>query len=592
MASFNRFEALSEDEEVEFEEEEPTMSDSDLERDEYMGEAAAAKSHTKKVAFKVVKKRTTSSKNKISGKAHKPSDTLMQEPQVGASSLLRSGLASTFSATKSVLVPLPRSRAPPSGRGGGLSSTNNFHTRLATDQGGLSTETTTNARNQATNVTESEPTSLSVPFVTSATSPIPDPLPSSSLQQAALALVHKESSLSTTVLPLEATTTDVENPFQPTITHVTPPNENTSATIDVQDTVSTKHNDSSSPITTKTVPDSFATPFTLDKTSTGVTPAHASGTTNPTESSVLADGSTSQATVTTAKPRSTLRLHTFRAQLTFGLKPSQNVNVANLFTTWVEASIKLLGNFALLPFDNDTGPKVVTMEDIKRGDPEFFNAYYGNHCSLLHGNLTGMVHFQTSTPWSTIKAFKSRYFAWLTDNRVFLNYTKFKTETLVPCGFLVGAHPGYLRRNEADEELHASLGLDPGEIPFQISARSVSVPIKEDDTRQYTFNAVIIETSTKYAARLRECFYVLQDPTKATESYPYTGLYQFVPMVKSADWLVAKIYQLAHLHSSIIDDLKPIYVHHIQDINNVIDDDGHSLLQGFLQDDNLRAAFY
>jgi len=581
MASFNRFEALSEDEEVEFEVEEPITSDSDLERVEHMGEAAAAKSHTKKVAFKVVKKRTTSSKNKISGKALKPSDTLMQEPQFGASSLLRSGLASTFSATKSALVPLPRTRAPPSGRGGGLSSTNNFHTRLTTEQGALSTETTTIARNQATNVTESAPTSLTMPFATSATLPVPGPLPSSSLQQAALAFVTNESSLSTTVLPLEASTSDVENPLQPLITQVTLPIEKTSATMDVQDKELTTHNASSSPITTNTVLVSFAPPITLDNTSIDVSPVHASGTTNLTESSVLADSSTSQATVTTAKPRSTLRLHTFRAQLTFGLKPSQNVNVANFFTTWVEASIKLLGNFALLPFDNDTGLKVVTMEDIKLGDPEFFNEYYGNHRSLLHGNLTGMVHFQTSTPWSNIKAFKSRYFAWLTANRVFLNYTKFKTETLVPCGFLVGAHPGYLRRNEAEEELHASLGLDPGEIPFQISARSVSVPIKEDDTRRYTFNAVIIETSTKYAARLRECFYALQDPTQATESYPYTGLYQFVPMVKSADWPVSKIYQLAHLHSSIIDDLKPIYVHHIQDINNVIDDDGHSILQGF-----------
>lgn len=52
-------------------------------------------------------------------------------------------------------------------------------------------------------------------------------------------------------------------------------------------------------------------------------------------------------------------------------------------------------------------------------------------------------------------------------------------------------------------------------------------------------------------------------------------------MVKSTDWPLGKIYRLAHLHSSIIDDLKPIYIHHIQDLNYVIDDEGHSLLQGF-----------
>jgi hypothetical protein len=207
--------------------------------------------------------------------------------------------------------------------------------------------------------------------------------------------------------------------------------------------------------------------------------------------------------------------------------------------------------------------------------------YYGNHRSLLHGNLTGMVHFQTSTSWQSIKAFRSRYFVWLTDNRVFINYTKFKTDTLVPCGFLVGAHPGHFRRNEAEEEFSASLGLDPGEIPFQLSSCSVSVPIKEDDPRRYSFNAVVIETSTKHATRLRERFYELADPSKAISDYPYTGLYQFVPMVKSTDWSIQKIYQLAQLHSSIIDDLKTIYVHHIQDVNNIIDDSGYSLLQGF-----------
>jgi len=274
-------------------------------------------------------------------------------------------------------------------------------------------------------------------------------------------------------------------------------------------------------------------------------------------------------------------LHTFWAQLTFGLKPSQKVNVADQFTHWIEASIKLLGHFALLPFDGEGGAKVTTMKEIRRGDPEFFAEYYGNHRSLIHGNLTGMVHFKTSTPWNTIKAFKSRYFAWLTDIQVFLNYTKFKTETLVPCGFLVGALPGYLRRLEAEVELHASLGLDAGEIPFQLSSRSVSVPIKEDDIRRYLFNAVVVETSMKHAARLRERFYELQDPRDALASYPYTGIYQFVPMVKSTEWPISKILQLAQLHSSIVDDLKLIHVHNLQDIYHVIDEEGHSLLQGF-----------
>ncbi len=132
------------------------------------------------------------------------------------------------------------------------------------------------------------------------------------------------------------------------------------------------------------------------------------------------------------------------------------------------------------------------MQEICLGDPEFFAEYYGNHRSLIHGNLTGMVHFKTSTPWNTIKAFKSRYFAWLTDIQVFLNYTKFKTETLVPCGFLVGALPGYLRRLEAEVELHASLGLDAGEIPFQLGSLCRTTPSNPSSAKKPFSLAIII----------------------------------------------------------------------------------------------------
>jgi hypothetical protein len=34
-------------------------------------------------------------------------------------------------------------------------------------------------------------------------------------------------------------------------------------------------------------------------------------------------------------------------------------------------------------------------------------------------------------------------------------------DTLVSCGFLVGAHPEYLHRSEAEEELQAVVYLDP-----------------------------------------------------------------------------------------------------------------------------------
>jgi hypothetical protein len=72
----------------------------------------------------------------------------------------------------------------------------------------------------------------------------------------------------------------------------------------------------------------------------------------------------SKSTVTTTRPKSTLNLHTFRAQLTFGLKPSQKVNVADLFTSWIDASLKLLSDFALLPFEDDVSDTITSIEHI------------------------------------------------------------------------------------------------------------------------------------------------------------------------------------------------------------------------------------
>ena len=168
------------------------------------------------------------------------------------------------------------------------------------------------------------------------------------------------------------------------------------------------------------------------------------------------------------------------------------------------------------------------------------------------------------------------------ESKVFLNYTKFKTETLVPIGFLVGAHPGHLRRDEAEEELRGSLGLSEGELPFQLTSRTISVPIQEGGTQRYSFQATVIETSVEQANKLRECFYQLSKPAEAPNAYPYTGQYQFVPLLKSKEWTIQKIYQLAQFHVSIINNLKTIYLVNLQDINNVVNTSGDPLMQGFL----------
>ncbi len=175
-------------------------------------------------------------------------------------------------------------------------------------------------------------------------------------------------------------------------------------------------------------------------------------------------------------------LFTYRAQITFGLSSPKEVNIANFFLGWLSQSKKDLPKFSLLPHNSDfrTAAEVI-LDEVAPNDIAFFRTSYGNQRVLQHGNLTGMVQFQTSVSWSMLKGFKNPYFTWLKAHRVFLNYTKFKTDTLVACGFSVGAHPGFMRRDKAEEEICGSLGFDKDEANFQLSSRYISVPIKDGE---------------------------------------------------------------------------------------------------------------
>jgi hypothetical protein len=206
--------------------------------------------------------------------------------------------------------------------------------------------------------------------------------------------------------------------------------------------------------------------------------------------------------VTTDPSKSTLKFFTYRAQLTFGLSSScKEVNVAALFLQWLEKSVAFLANFSLLPYDGEGGHQITSIDQVEQ-DPAFYEQYYFNHRVLQHGNLTGMIQFQTSVPWISLKSPKSLYFTWLKECRVYINRTAFKTDTLVACGFLVGAHPGFMRRDEAEEELKVSLDIEPDTLPFQLSSRSISVPIKEGDQSRFSFQAIVVETSVKHAQPL------------------------------------------------------------------------------------------
>jgi hypothetical protein len=185
--------------------------------------------------------------------------------------------------------------------------------------------------------------------------------------------------------------------------------------------------------------------------------------------------------------------------------------------------------------------------------------YYHNNRVLQHGNLTGMISFQCSTPWSDIKKPTSSFFQWLRQVRVYLNQTKFKASTLVACGFLYGAHPGYLRCNEAEKELSLCLNNNHKEKNyFQWSARTLSVPITDGKPERFLFQAIVIETEAKQAFLLRERFYSLGDPLKVKQVYQYVAKYQFDPLVMSKEWSVEKIFASQNFMTASSMNYRPV----------------------------------
>jgi len=111
---------------------------------------------------------------------------------------------------------------------------------------------------------------------------------------------------------------------------------------------------------------------------------------------------------------STSLLFTNGAQLTFGLSTTTEVNVAIFFLNRVQESKTYLPDFTLLPYDTTTNTEPAPEPtEIQHNYVNFFQTYYANHPVLCHGQLTGMVHFQTTVSWSAIKSFKDPYFTWL-----------------------------------------------------------------------------------------------------------------------------------------------------------------------------------
>jgi len=207
----------------------------------------------------------------------------------------------------------------------------------------------------------------------------------------------------------------------------------------------------------------------------------------------------------------------FRAQLTWDLELGTRVNLPQFFRELVKKSSELIPDFALIPFDDEKGPVITKNEQVPDDNPTFYQDYYHNHRILNHGNMTGMVHFRCSVSWNKVKRMKEPYFQWLQKAKVYLNLAKFKSATLVVCGFLVGAHPGHLRREDAERELRERLQLSD-DFPFQLSSRTISV-LKDSskEAERYSFPAVAVETSARHAKQLREAFFSQPKPKDCSQ---------------------------------------------------------------------------
>lgn len=173
------------------------------------------------------------------------------------------------------------------------------------------------------------------------------------------------------------------------------------------------------------------------------------------------------------------------------------MNVPNLYRSWVAHTAKLIPDFSVFPYEEDKGQQVSSADQVPDDNPAFYNSYSHNHRVLKHGNLTGMVYFHCSVSWSKLKHMKGEYFQWLHANKVFLNQTKFKTDTLVCMRFSCCGTPWIPEEGWSGEGTQ-DLNLNE-ELPFQLSSRTVTVPIDQGSHERYSFQAVVIETSAKDA---------------------------------------------------------------------------------------------
>ena len=258
------------------------------------------------------------------------------------------------------------------------------------------------------------------------------------------------------------------------------------------------------------------------------------------------------------------------------------VNVPQCLRQWIQQTRLLSPTFQLLPYDEgptgNSGQPITHEDQLPQNDASAYMQYYHNH-RLIRNNshLTGMIRFSISIPWHVLKDPKKAYYHWLRSEGIFMSKHNFQMDTVFAAGWFFGVHPDITRRDDSHAELLSRTNLPP-DVKFQLSSRTINIPLTKNGTMKTPIRALVVECDSKHIAKLREAMFRLGDPKRARHSWPITGHFMFVPLFETKAWPHSKIVKVAQLHTRTIDRLTPFYLDNLKDIDTKLEDDAGNTL--------------
>lgn len=172
-----------------------------------------------------------------------------------------------------------------------------------------------------------------------------------------------------------------------------------------------------------------------------------------------------------------VKMHTFRAQLTFSYKPAEECNIMKLIGQFL---FDYLACISFVPFQEDKGQLV---SDNTRQQPWVLFAIQSQSWDFLTPGL----------PSKALLAISSNGFVPL--------YGLYKVQNI-------------------HWSPQISLSLASSDISFPLTSRTIKVPFSDEKPNRYGFKAIVVETYTKDAAQVVEKFYSMDSPLQAKLKYP------------------------------------------------------------------------